>query len=94
MSKQALRQHLQIARLRSIETARPMLRATNTGMTASISSTGELQAVLPPHTVGVLDVEIQGMTGQTIYVLVGNGPVIIGSLVLLLMAFRLRSRAQ
>lgn len=90
----ALRQHLQIARLRSIETARPMLRATNTGMTASISPTGELQAVLPPHTVGVLDVEIQGMTGQTIYVLVGNGPVIIGSLVLLLMAFRLRSRAQ
>lgn len=90
----ALRQHLQIARLRSIETARPMLRATNTGMTAAISPTGELQAMLPAHVVGVLDVEIQGMTGQTIYVLVGNGPVIIGSLVLLLMAFRLRSKTQ
>ncbi len=90
----ALRQHLQIARMRSIETARPMLRATNTGMTASILANGELQAVLPAHSVSVLDVEVQGMTGHTPYTLVGNGPVVIGSLVLLLLGFRLRSRNQ
>ena len=91
----ALRQHLQIARMRSIETARPMLRATNTGMTASILANGELQAVLPAHSVSVLDVEVQGMTGFTPYSRVGNSPVIIGALLLLLgLGFKLRSRSQ
>src|SRR5690606_38251923 len=32
----ALRQHLQISRMRALETGRPMIRATNTGMTAAI----------------------------------------------------------
>lgn len=90
----ALRQHLQIARMRSIETARPMLRATNTGMTAVIFPNGQLQAVLPAHSVGVLDVEVQGMTGQTPYVLLGNSPVIMGALLLLLLGFRLRSNSH
>src|SRR5690606_29053809 len=36
----ALRQHLQISRMRAIETARPMIRATNTGMTAAIDPDG------------------------------------------------------
>lgn len=82
----ALAQHLQIARMRSIETARPMLRATNTGATAAIFPNGQVQAMLPTHTVGVLDVEVQGTTGQTLYVRVGNWPVIIWSLLLLLLA--------
>ena len=90
----ALRQHLQIARLRSIETARPMLRATNTGITAAILPTGQVQAALPAHSVGVLDVEVQGMTGQTPYTLLGNAPVIIGAFILLLLGFRLRLSNQ
>ena len=59
----ALPQHLDISRMRSIETGRPMLRATNTGMTASIDPHGRVLAVLKPFTVGSLDVDVQGMTG-------------------------------
>ena len=38
----ALDQHLQIARMRTLETGRPMLRATNTGVTAIIDEHGRV----------------------------------------------------
>lgn len=59
----ALGQHLQIARMRSLELARPMLRSTNTGVTAAIDHRGRVLARLPDHTRAALVVEI---TGQTI----------------------------
>ncbi len=65
-------QHLQIARLRAVETGRPMLRATNTGMTAVIAADGSLQAVLPPFTQGVLNSEVRGHQGMTPYARFGN----------------------
>ncbi|OZI65172.1 apolipoprotein N-acyltransferase [Bordetella genomosp. 1] len=63
----ALRQHLQIGRLRTMETARPMLTATNTGLTAAIDARGRVAAQLPAHQPGVLPVSVQGMTGLTPY---------------------------
>jgi len=68
----ALRQHLQIARLRTIETARPMLTATNTGITAAIEPTGHVAASLPPHQAGILPVTVQGMSGLTPYARFGD----------------------
>ena len=65
-------QHLQIARLRAVESGRPMLRATNTGMTAVIAADGSLQAVLPPFTRGVLHSEVRGHQGMTPYARFGN----------------------
>ena len=43
----ALPQHLQISRMRVLETQHPMLRATNTGATAIIDARGEVVAQLP-----------------------------------------------
>ena len=37
----APQQHLQIARMRAVETGRPMLRATNTGVTAIVDARGQ-----------------------------------------------------
>lgn len=68
----ALPQHLQMARMRVRETGRPMLRATNTGMTAIIAANGDIQAQLPPLSVGVLDGAVQGTTGLTPYTRTGN----------------------
>lgn len=73
----ALQQHLQISRLRALETARPMLRATNTGMTAAIDADGTVRAVLEDHQMGVLDVEVQGTQGLTPYVRWGNWPILL-----------------
>lgn len=89
----ALRQHLQISRMRALETARPMLRATNTGMTAAIDPDGSVRAMLDAHVKGVLDVEVQGTTGLTPYVRWGNIPVLVWSLLLVAGALLLRRRA-
>ena len=70
----ALDQHLQISRLRALETARPMLRATNTGATAVIDPDGRVRAVLPYLTAGALDAEVRGHRGTTPYVCWGNLP--------------------
>jgi apolipoprotein N-acyltransferase len=65
-------QHLQIARMRAVETGRPMLRATNTGMTAVIAPDGSIQAALPPFTQGVLLSEVRAYAGMTPYARIGN----------------------
>ena len=65
-------QHLQIARMRAMETGRMMLRATNTGITAAIAPDGRVLGQLPPFTAGALRVEAQGFTGLTPYSHWGN----------------------
>ncbi|MFL9893839.1 apolipoprotein N-acyltransferase [Paraburkholderia sp. RL17-381-BIF-C] len=83
----ALDQHLQIARMRSLETGRPMLRATNTGMTAAIDANGKVLGRLQPYTVGSLDLTVQGTSGSTPYVTSGNNTVLAVSLFLLAFGF-------
>jgi apolipoprotein N-acyltransferase len=90
----ALPQHLAIARMRSLETGRPSIRATNTGMTAAIDHRGRVQEVLPPMAPGVLVARVQGMTGQTPYSQVGNLPVVLLAAALLLLGLRVRSTAK
>ncbi len=65
-------QHLQIAQMRAVETGRPMLRATNTGMTAVIGPDGRVRAALPPFTQGVLHAEVRAHQGMTPYARTGN----------------------
>lgn len=65
-------QHLQIARMRAIETGRTVLRATNTGMTAMIAPDGSVAAALPPFSTAALMVSAQGYRGFTPYTRWGN----------------------
>lgn len=68
----AIPQHLQISRMRSLETGRPMLRATNNGATAVIDGKGRVQQVIPYYRQGVLEAQVQGMAGTTPYIRFGN----------------------
>lgn len=70
-------QHLDISRMRSLETGRPMLRATNDGVTALIDHDGTLLGTLPQFTPGVLTGTVQPRLGLTPYVRFGNGPVLL-----------------
>jgi apolipoprotein N-acyltransferase len=63
----AIDQHLHISRMRTLEFARPFVRATNTGATAIIDHQGHVTAALPRHTQGVLTGEVEGRQGLTPY---------------------------
>lgn len=82
----ALPQHLQISQMRTLETGRPMLRATNTGATAVIVPGGGLDE-LAPYTRGVLSAKVQGYAGQTPYILLGNKLVVGLAVLMLLLAW-------
>ena len=80
----ALPQHLQISQMRTLESGRPMLRATNTGATAVINDRGQITSQLPAFTRGTLQADVQGMKGMTPYLRLGNLPVVTFALLLLL----------
>ncbi len=69
-------QHLDISRMRALESGRAMLRATNDGVTALIDFDGTVLGRLPQFRPGVLTGELQPRTGDTPYVRAGNLPVV------------------
>ena len=76
-------QHLQISRMRAVETGRPLLRATTNGISAIIDHKGYVVKRSPQFETYVLSGEVQPRSGATLYVRWGNWPVILlGFLVL------------
>ena len=87
----AAHQHLQIARMRALEVERPMIRATNTGISAFIDHRGEiLRRGEQFREVGMTE-SIQPRRGNTPYAGAGNGPVI-GLCLIIVGIFWLRAR--
>jgi apolipoprotein N-acyltransferase len=86
-------QHLQIARLRAIETGRMHLAATNTGITAAIDRDGRVLRRLPQFVEGRLEVEAQGYTGYTPYSLYKDWPVVLFSVLVLAFTLFIARRA-
>lgn len=80
---QAPHQHLQMARMRALETGRYLVRATNTGITAIVDEHGGVRQTIPQFVPGVLSGSVQPFSGATPYVRTGNWPVLLfGFLVL------------
>jgi apolipoprotein N-acyltransferase len=78
-------QHLEMARMRALETGRPMLRATNTGISAIIDYRGRVVAHGPQFRQTVIDGSIVPRQGATPYVRFGNAPVVVLCLLCLLL---------
>lgn len=81
-------QHLQMAATRALETARPLLRVTNTGVTAIIDPQGRVMARAPRQANFALNGSISGMTGSTPFVILGNYGILMVCLIALLLARR------
>lgn len=86
-----LEQYLNISRMRSIELARPMLLAANTGITGHIDAKGEVMSVLTPYTTASLDIWVQAYTGMTPFAYWGNYPIIITCILILIITCMIRT---
>jgi len=92
----AMNQHLQIARLRTLEFDRPFLLATNTGRTAIVDHRGRVTHAAAPHTAVALHGTVQGRSGITPYAWwlarCGQWPLALLALVLSAFAWMRRKR--
>lgn len=79
-------QRMQMARMRALETARPMLRAANTGVTAIIDHRGTITARSRQFVPAVVTGTVQPMQGSTPYVAWGNAAIVVLSGLLALLA--------
>jgi apolipoprotein N-acyltransferase len=80
-------QHLQMARMRALETGRYMLRSTNTGVSAIINEKGIITARSPQFIAHVTSDKVKTFEGLTPYARFGNWPVIATAFLLLLITF-------
>lgn len=80
-------QHLQIARMRALESGRYLLRSTNTGISAIIGPKGDILERSPLLEIDVLKGTILPMQGETPYAKLGNLGILALLLVTLMAAF-------
>ena len=85
-------QHLQQARVRTIEQGLPLVRAANTGISAVIDPLGRIIASLPLGAEGVLDASLPRRIGPTLYARIGDGGAIFVLGLALIMVVRRRVR--
>lgn len=70
-------QHLQMARMRALELGKPVIRATNTGISVFINAQGKILAQAPQFEQTTLTYKIAPVTGRTPYAVFGNTPIYI-----------------
>ncbi|MFP8842188.1 apolipoprotein N-acyltransferase [Shewanella baltica] len=87
-------QHMEIAQMRAIELGRPLLRATNNGVTAVVDEHGNITASLPQFETGVLSATIPLVTGQTWFAKLGQTPLLLLCGLIVLLGLARRFKAQ
>ena len=87
-------QHLEMARMRALETGRFLLRATNTGISAIIGPDGKLRERGPQFETVVVRGEIEPRNGATPYVRWGNWPAVIAAALVIIGSVLLSRRSS
>jgi apolipoprotein N-acyltransferase len=73
-------QHMQMAKMRAIEAAKPLIRGTNNGITAVVDYRGRTVQQLSQFETAVLLSKIEPREGNSLFTLLGSWPIILLSL--------------
>ena len=87
-------QHLQVAQMRALEVERPVIRATNNGISAFIDHRGQVTDVAPQFELATLTRSVQPRGGLTPYAATGNPPLLILLVAIVLVPWLLDRRHQ
>ena len=87
-------QHLEIARIRAAELGKPVIRATNDGLTASIDAQGRVIDQLPRFTQAVLATTTTPHSGESFYGRAGEAPLVILLVVFLTLTRQISGQMQ
>ncbi|WP_428407167.1 apolipoprotein N-acyltransferase [Hyphococcus sp.] len=82
------RQHLDMARLRSVESGLPMARSANTGISALIDGKGRLLARIPLYKAGKIEAPLPPKLPRTLYDRMGDWPFFVLAAALILLSFQ------
>lgn len=85
-------QHMQIARMRSLEMGRYMVRSTTNGPAGIIDEKGKLVATAPIYSQSIITHNVQPMKGTTPYVRWGNWLIVILMSMILLLGILLKRK--
>lgn len=86
-------QHQQIARMRALEAGRPLLRATNTGVSSIMDHKGRLLEVSELNIIDVVSADVQPKSGLTPYARFQNYAIVLLVFGILLLSRLLRRRS-
>ena len=87
-------QHMEIAQMRALELGRPLVRATNNGVTAITNHKGEITASIPQFKEGVLNATVNQVSGMTPYSQWHNLPIYIFSAISFILSLALSRTAR
>ncbi len=92
-------QHLQMAQMRSLQTGRYQIVATNNGISAIIDAEGNVIKTVPSFETRILNSSIKPMSGSTPWAKIGDDTILISLLILWMLVqmpyfFRLKCRSR
>jgi apolipoprotein N-acyltransferase len=90
----APQQHMQMARMRASENAKPLMRGTNNGLTALVDHRGVIVQQLQQFREAELSGTIEPRTGRTLFSHVGSWPIVLLSLLICLVLILSRRRKK
>ena len=85
-------QHLEKARMRTLEVSRPMVRVTNTGVSAAINYDGQIMGRIALNKAEGLNVTVQPRQGATPYAIYANTAIVLIALLSLLLGVAVQRR--
>ncbi|KTD64118.1 apolipoprotein N-acyltransferase [Legionella spiritensis] len=86
----AIYQQQQMAQVRSLQTSRYQVMANNDGLSSIIDNHGEIISSVPAFRSGILKTSLYPMKGTTLWVTLGDTPILIFSVLIGLMCFLIK----